>query len=585
MKVHDMPLLKRLHRILSSLGLGVTLLAIIAAILAVATKFESNTSTHLVQAYIYRTGWFDFLLALFGVNLTLATWNLRPFKLRHIGVLTIHSSLLIILVGAWMTRNLGFEGTMVIEEGETADYITLRDMALTVYDPARPDQPIKVFKTFYHNSPPRKFLNDHYELSENEVLTVDRFYTDASPIVEVRDDGPSENPALHFRFNSSMFAEEGWLFPRRPAERRRSFGGLLQFESVDFPDADSWRASLRLPSPGDLALLFRGQALEFELPTAGDTLALPGGYQLVPVRYFRNFALGQDNSYQDQPGAADNPALQLQVVKSGKADEYLFFQRMPDFDPLLGNSPAHPLLSELDWQPSFSDGDLGEKQVRLAIVGSGTRVAWLEEGELHEEAMSIGTPVTLPWMGFELTVDRVYSRAWRAEDMENIDVKSNNPALRLRSGDGDLVEQKWLRLGQRKPFKINGANYLVGFEQQRVPLGFQLKLNDFVEDKYPGSMMSAGYASFVSLTDERTGQRDQQIEISMNNTLVHGGYKFFQSSFRRPSQPAGKETTILSVNHDPGHIVVYIGSLTLVIGLMVVFFFKKRLIQLERRQA
>jgi len=70
----------------------------------------------------------------------------------------------------------------------------------------------------------------------------------------------------------------------------------------------------------------------------------------------------------------------------------------------------------------------------------------------------------------------------------------------------------------------------------------------------------------------------------MNNTLVHRGFKFFQSSFRRPPMRGGPETTILSVNRDPGHLVVYVGSSFLVLGLMTVFFLKRKLIDWERRR-
>ena len=35
---------------------------------------------------------------------------------------------------------------------------------------------------------------------------------------------------------------------------------------------------------------------------------------------------------------------------------------------------------------------------------------------------------------------------------------------------------------------------------------------------------------------------------------------------------------------DPGDEIVYLGSLTLVIGLIVVFVFKKKLVEIERRR-
>jgi len=581
-----MEILKRAYRVLSSLGLGVSLLFLIAVILAVATKFESSTSTHLVQVYVYRTGWFDALLALFAINLSLATWNLRPWQLRHVGVITIHSPLLLTLVGAWLTRNRGFEGTMAIEEGETVDRIVLGDLVLTVYDPDAPREAVAVLPTAFKNSPPREHLNESFELPGGAEIVADRYFTDARPLARVEDDGRQENPALHFTFTSAMFNEEGWLFPRSPDENRRSFGGLLTFEAVEAPDSAAWAGGLTAGDPGELRFRFAGRAYELPLAGGAQTLELADGHRLQVVRAYRSFVVGEQGRFQDKPGPAANPALEFTVGKGDAEDRYVFFARMPSFRPLLGDKALLPEVSGLDWRPAFGDGDLSEKQVRFGITPQGLFAGWLQEGAVQRRAVEVGgAALTLPWMGFQLGVDKVFARAWRVEDMENVDVKGSNPALRLRSeGHGGLVDRKWLRLGQRKSFAVGDRHWLVGFEQLTVPLGFALTLDDFVEDRYPGSMMASGYASFVTMRDPGDPRDGEKIEISMNNTLVHGGFKFFQSSFQRP-QGNGPETTVLSVNHDPGHLVVYVGSLFLVLGLITVFFFKKTLIQLERRSA
>lgn len=580
-----MEFLKRVYRFLSSLGLGVSLLFLIAAILAVATKFESNTSTHLVQVFVYRTHWFDALLALFAINLSLATWNMRPWKLRHIGVLTIHASILIILVGAWTTRNHGFEGTMVIEEGQTVDRITLGDIVLTVYDPDHPQNAQLVLPTWFKNSPPREHMNERFELPGGATVVADRYFTDARPLSRVEDDGRQENPGLHFVFSSSMFNEEGWLFPRQRDESSRNFGGLLSFEIAEKPDSAAFAASLSAGDPGVLRFRFQGRG--YELPLEGErSLTLAGGYQLNVARSYRSFVVGEQGRFRDLPGPASNPALEFTLSKGDAEDRYVYFAKMPDFRPLVGEALL-PVVTDFDWQPRFGDGDLSEKQVRFGLTGEGLFVAWLNADTLSLQALDVGPgTVTLPWMGFQLGVDKLYRRAWRVEDMENVDVKGSNPAVRLRAeGHGGLVDQKWLRLGQRKSFAVGDRHWLIGLEQLQVPLGFALTLDDFVEDRYPGSMMASGYASFVTMNDPGDPRDAEKIEISMNNTLQHGGFKFFQSSFQRPPGGSGPETTVLSVNHDPGHLVVYFGSVFLVLGLIVVFFFKKKLIAMERRRA
>jgi len=579
-----MNVLKRFYRILSSLGLGVSLLFIIAVILAFATKFESSTSTHLVQAYIYRTAWFDLLLALFGINLSLATWNLRPWRLRHVGVITIHASILVILLGAWITRRYGFEGTMSIDEGSSSDFISTRELVVTVYDPNQLDTPAVVFPTTLSSSPPQEFLDEEFQVPGGGRFTADRYYTDAQPKMLVKEDGPVDNPGLHFLFKSSMFEEEGWLFPRRPGENVRDFNGMLRFEAVEFPDEAAWRASLESSGYGSLAFLLGNRRVSVELPSPGGSVPLEGGVSLRLVRSFRNFTMNERGETVDSPGPAANPALEFHLEKGGASDRYVYFQNMPDFDPLLGNEPALPRASGFQWQPVFGDGELGDKQVRFVLLGDQVRVAWKAAGQLVEQPVAVGgAALTLPWMGFQLSVDQTLRKAWRQEDMENVGVKGEMPALRLRLEQDGVVEQKWLRMGQRKPVKLDGKVWLIGLEQQRVPLGFSLALKDFVEDRYPGTMMAAGYASYVTLEDPEQGIQGREIEISMNNTLVHRGYKFFQSSFRRSQFQGGPETTILSVNKDPGHLVVYVGSLFLTLGLIVVFFFKRKLIDWERK--
>ncbi len=586
-----MILLKRIVKALSSLGLGVTLLFLLALILAFATKFESSTSTHLVQAYVYKTFWFDLLMALFGLNLTLATWNLRPWKLRHMGVITIHASILIILVGAWITRHYGFEGTMTLDEGQTADFIVMRDMVLTVYDPANPDTPLQSFPTSLADSPPQEFMNKVYELPGGS-FTMDRFYTDAEDTMVVKEDGPEENPGLHAVFSSNMFKEQIWLFPRRQGEDRQDFNGLLRFESVEYPDQAAWLASLTTGGSGKMSFNLAGSRREVELPAAGQSVEVGGGFTLHMVRVYRNFSMNEQGAYADTPGPAANPALEFHLHKGEQEDHYVFFQQMPDYYKNMLENPALPMAEGITWEPRFSDGDLGEKMVRFGLVGPQVRVAWLQEGKLVEQEAQVGgAPLTLPWMGFQLAVDQVLKKAWRHQEMKSVGVDGNMPAARLRFEQNGVVEQKWLRLNQRKPVQLGGRTLLVGLEQRRVPLGFNLTLRDFVEDRYPGTAMAAGYASFVVLDDPQQGVAGKEIEISMNNTLVHRGFKFFQSSFSRAPQMGGMmggapmETTILSVNNDPGHLVVYVGSIFLVLGLLIVFTMKKKLIDIERRRA
>lgn len=588
-----MPILKRLYRIISSLGFGITTLVIMAITMAVATKFESSTSTHLAQVYIYRSWWFDLLLILFTISLATATWNLRPFKLRHLGVLTIHASLLIIMLGAAVTRHVGYEGTLRIVEGKSVDQVTLKDMVLEVYDDSN-QQLVKVFETPFSAMASKEFLDERFPMDSGTELVVDRFYTDGIAQEEILDGGPQDNPGLHYIFKSAFFTEDGWLFARDSRRNTEKFGGLLEFRFAEFPDQAALDARLQSGGPaalGTLEVAFEGRQTTVDA-APGSTHDLGGGYSLRVIRGFANFNLGEGGSYQDMPGEANNPALEFELIHEAKGlrDHYVSFARMPDFDPLHGKEARMPRAQvRFTWGGGGGDG-LQDKQVLFALVPEGLQVAWLgKDGQAVVAPLNPGLDsLTLPWMGFQLSVDQFFAKAWVRDNMVNNGNQNQNPSIRLNVSHDDHTVQEWLSYGQIKPFNFDGKQWMIGFFPKRLPLGFEVHLNDFVEDRYPGSAMAMAYASFVTVNDPDADAppewKGKEVEISMNNPLVYSGYKVFQSSFERPGRPGAPEVTVLSVNRDPGDEIVYLGSLTLVLGLIIVFVFKKKLIEIERRR-
>lgn len=96
-----------------------------------------------------------------------------------------------------------------------------------------------------------------------------------------------------------------------------------------------------------------------------------------------------------------------------------------------------------------------------------------------------------------------------------------------------------------------------------LELPFALKLNDFVMDKYPGSMSPSSYESYITVIDKKNNV-NMDYKIFMNNVLDYGGFLFFQSSYDKD-----EKGTILSVNHDPGKWPTYIGYLMLAIGMVL----------------
>ncbi len=99
-------------------------------------------------------------------------------------------------------------------------------------------------------------------------------------------------------------------------------------------------------------------------------------------------------------------------------------------------------------------------------------------------------------------------------------------------------------------------------------LPFEIQLNDFQLERYPGSMSPSSYSSEVTLIDQAAGVK-MPYRIYMNHILDYKQHHFFQSSFDQDELG-----TVLSVNRDPGTLVTYIGYLLLAIGLFGVLIVK-----------
>ena len=109
--------------------------------------------------------------------------------------------------------------------------------------------------------------------------------------------------------------------------------------------------------------------------------------------------------------------------------------------------------------------------------------------------------------------------------------------------------------------EAGGMTARVSYGSAGRELPFQIKLNDFIVERYPGSNSPAGFKSRVSVQDPAHGAAFEY-DIYMNHILKYHGYRFYQSSY--DNDELG---TVLSVNHDPaGMYTTYTGY-----GLLFLF--------------
>ncbi len=102
----------------------VVLTLIFAAACAIATFIENDHGTETAWAVVYGTRWFEILMLLLAINLIGNIFRFKLYKKGKIPTLLFHTGFLVILVGAAITRYIGFEGMMHIREGATSNHIT-----------------------------------------------------------------------------------------------------------------------------------------------------------------------------------------------------------------------------------------------------------------------------------------------------------------------------------------------------------------------------------------------------------------------------------------------------------------------------
>lgn len=129
---------RKLYQALASLELAVLVIAASAAVLGWATLVESRYGTQAVHFGIYGTWWFAALNVLLGLNVLAAALIRLPWKRYQTGFVVTHAGILVLLVGALISRLGGIDAQLPVFEGRSG-HLAFEDtqhFELTVFDAA-----------------------------------------------------------------------------------------------------------------------------------------------------------------------------------------------------------------------------------------------------------------------------------------------------------------------------------------------------------------------------------------------------------------------------------------------------------------
>lgn len=97
------------------------LIVVSAFSIGFATFIENDFGTIAAKALVYNALWFEIIIGVVFINLAYNSIMIKPWKTRQWSVFVFHMAFLVVIIGAALTRFVGYEGLMGIREGETSN--------------------------------------------------------------------------------------------------------------------------------------------------------------------------------------------------------------------------------------------------------------------------------------------------------------------------------------------------------------------------------------------------------------------------------------------------------------------------------
>ena len=115
--------MKKLLKIIYSPRTTLGLLVIFAIALGLATFIENAYDTATAKLLIYNAKWFEVLMLLMIFNFIGSVQRYQLLTWKRLSGFLFHTAFIIIIIGAGVTRYIGFEGMMHIREGASSNFI------------------------------------------------------------------------------------------------------------------------------------------------------------------------------------------------------------------------------------------------------------------------------------------------------------------------------------------------------------------------------------------------------------------------------------------------------------------------------
>ncbi|MEW7277461.1 cytochrome c biogenesis protein CcsA [Aquimarina sp. 2201CG1-2-11] len=447
----------KLANVLFSTRLMAILFLVFAVSMGIGTFLEDAHGTTAARIWIYNTWWFEAIMVFFAINFCGNIVRFRLYKKDKWPTLLLHLSFILIIVGAFVTRYISYEGVMPIREGET----TARFLSEKTY--------VSVFMDGEIDGEPRR-----------RVVTKD---------VEL-----AEATGNDFTINTD--------YNQQPVTIQ--YKSFIQGAEMGLVENESGENYLKIVEAG-----------------GGD-------------RHDHFLKEGEVSNLHNILIAFNNPTKGA-INITYKNDEYFI------------ESPFEGSYMRMADQ---KQGLVFKDSLQPLMLRSLYQTAGMQ--------FVIPDPVTTGI--YDVVPIEVKDKGQQDALFIDVTTKGETKTVKLLGGKGFTNEMTKISLG--------GLDMHFRYGSKELELPFELKLNDFIAEKYPGTKNV--YKSFKSKVDIVENNTSRPYDIYMNHVLDHKGYRFFQASF-----DPDEKGTVLSVNHDRwGTWITYAGYMLLYLGLMLILFLK-----------
>jgi cytochrome c-type biogenesis protein CcsB len=124
--------MKKVIQIFFSMEAMGILILLFAIAIGTATFIENDFGAVGAKVAVYNAKWFEALLLLLCINLVVNIFRYKMYRKEKIVVFTFHVAFILILIGAGITRFIGYEGSMSIREGATESKMMSEDTHVIV---------------------------------------------------------------------------------------------------------------------------------------------------------------------------------------------------------------------------------------------------------------------------------------------------------------------------------------------------------------------------------------------------------------------------------------------------------------------